>query len=668
MIVSWNWLKEHVPLRMPLGELTERLTLSGLNFEGDEDVGGDIAIDLEVTSNRPDCLGHVGVAREIAALYDIPLTLPPTLPAETVAEDAADGLSVTIDESARDWCPQYTARRIDGVTVGESPDWMKTRLRTLGVAPVNNVVDVTNYVMLETGQPLHAFDADKLAGGIVVRNARKGETLEAINHKTYELLPWMNVIADDERPVALAGVMGGASTEIGAGTTSVLLESAEFLPLPIRRMARRLDLDSDSSYRFERKVDPGGIARASDRACRLLADLCGGKPAAAMVRVGSPSWSPEPVTLRMSRLEQVLGLAIPKADAVRLLESIGLDVTEEGDVLHTTPPSFRRDLTREIDLIEEVGRLYGYEHVPEDAVLPVTVSPTSDADRLTAKVRDTLMGGGFCEAVTFSFASGDAVASVRPWTDSKPHTLEHSSRKLENRLRQSVLPSLLRAFRFNEARDNDAIHLFEIASVYLPGDDQAEPSVLALVSQSGDREVRGLLDALFARLGVSPDFAIAEVPGLEVGKTAEYLIVGERVGVFGYASAAVRDALDIRRPVTVAEFRLDRLLAASTTVSDYRPLPDQPASARDLAFILDESVRWERLETVVRAASPPELERLEFVDLYRGKQAGAGNKSIALRLTFRADGRTLTGSEVTAWQDGIVAAVTDQLGGQLRDG
>ncbi len=341
-------------------ELAERLTLSGLNHDGTADAAGDITLDLEVTSNRPDCLGHVGIAREVAALYGTALQLPPTEFAEGERR-TAELIAVEIAADARAWCPQYRARVIEGVAVGPSPAWMQRRLRAVGVTPVNNVVDVTNYVMLEVGQPLHAFDYDKLRGRrIVVRHAHKGERLEAINHRTYELEPWMGVIADAETPAALAGVMGGASTEIGAHTTSILLEAAEFAPLAVRRTSRTLDLLSDSSYRFERKVDPAGLAFASDRACHLLAELAGGRVAAGAVHVGAPSWQPQPIRLRLAQVARVLGVDVPGGRVEELLRHIGLVIQERGDGgLTVLPPSFRRDLQREIDLVEEVGRRHG---------------------------------------------------------------------------------------------------------------------------------------------------------------------------------------------------------------------------------------------------------------------------------------------------------------------
>ena len=400
MIVSWNWLKEYVALEMSAEELTLRLTMSGLNLEGTEERPGDLAIDLEVTSNRPDCLGHVGVAREIAALYDLPLVLPEPQPP---AADETTASATSVDIECDDLCPRYCARVIRGVKVGPSPDWLRDRLETLGIATINNVVDITNYVLMESGQPLHAFDFDKLHGGrIVVRRAKPVEKIVAIDQREYELDDQMCVIADADRPVAIGGVMGGLDTEIGDGTVNLLIETADFAPLSIRNTARKLILHSDSSYRFERGVDPAGLDWASLRCCQLILEIAGGELLDGPVIAGKSADEKTPaVTLRFAQLKRILGIDIPADDAVRILKELGLEQQGEAtaDSASFIPPSWRRDLTREIDLIEEVVRIYGYDEIPADVPVPLMLSTKTHRDRVADSIRDTLTAPGLFEAI-----------------------------------------------------------------------------------------------------------------------------------------------------------------------------------------------------------------------------------------------------------------------------
>lgn len=677
MIVSWNWLKEYVPLKMSVDTLVDRVMMAGLNHESTEDVEGDIAVDLEVTSNRPDCLGHLGIAREVAALFGESLKLPATTVTEsnTPIESLT---SITIDPSGSEWCPQYRARVIEGVKIGPSPDWMQRRLRSVGLTPINNVVDVTNYVLMECGQPLHAFDFDKLQGKrIIVRSAAKGEKFRAINNRDYALEANMGVIADEGRPVAVAGVMGGADTEVSDQTVNILLESAEFAPLSIRRTSRALDLMSDSSYRFERKIDPAGIIWACERAASLIQQIAGGKAAKGVIHVGKPSFVPAPVTMRWQRVERILGITVPREEIVRIFATLGLSIESQDESQVTVlPPSFRRDLSREIDLIEEVGRIYGYDQVSENEPIPMSVAPRTKRETVVSALRDHLVGAGYCETVTFTFCEEKTVHRVRPWTTAEPLVLTHTSRKQENRLRQSVIPSLLGVLRFNEARSNEDINLFEVAQVFLPekgSDLPEEPPLVGMVTNNDIRVVRGHFESLLDRLRIPYTFTPVEVPGLAKGKAGEYRVDSSnapRLAIAGILDSAVQTDMDLRKEVTVCEFRLETLVEAATLVAKATPLADQPPVVRDLAILFDEKVKWAEIESSVRAAcseTNAPLERVEFVDLYRGgKQVPSGKKSLAFRLTYRALDRTLTREEVDGYQQKIVDILSGKLGGELR--
>ena len=449
MIVSWKWLAEYVDLKMSHDDLVDRLTMSGLNHEGTEAFGDDKAIDLEVTSNRADCLGHIGVAREVAALYEVPLNIPDPQP--TTAGDSIDKhCQVEIKSTAT--CFRYTARLIKGVKIGPSPKWMQERLETLGIGVVNNVVDATNYVMFECGQPLHAFDFAKLNGGkIIVRDAVDGEEFKAIDHKAYTLAAGMCVIADAKDAVALGGVMGGADSEVSDGTTDVLIEAAYFDQLAVRNAARKLKLHSPSSFRFERNVDSANLDWASRRVCDLILQTAGGELLDGVIDVGQPPQAPDDVTLRYAQLKRLLGIEIPVNFVGPTLEKLGLKIVSNSDESVTvTPPSWRKDLTREVDLIEEVGRIYGFEKIPDDVNVPMSASHRPKADRVIDKVRAVMTTAGFDEAVTPSLVPQPWSDAFSPWTDSPPlissqpmlGVLEEYSHNIGtvNLLRRSLIP------------------------------------------------------------------------------------------------------------------------------------------------------------------------------------------------------------------------------------
>jgi phenylalanyl-tRNA synthetase beta chain len=667
MIVSWNWLHDYVRPDAPLEDVTHRLTMSGLNLESSGAACEDTAIDLEVTSNRPDCLGHIGIAREIGVLFDCPLTVPARRPA-AVPRRTAEETSVEID--CPDLCPQYIARVIRGVRIGPSPAWLQTRLQAIGITPINNVVDVTNYVLMECGQPLHAFDFDRLSGHrIVVRRPRPGETMEAIDHKTYQLTPEMCVIADAERPVAIGGVMGGAATEIGPSTVNVLVETANFAPLSIRATARQLSLFSDSSYRFERGVDVQQLVWASNRCCELLLQTAGGELLDEPVIAGHiPRWDPEPITLRFAQISRLLGIDIPRDEGLRILRELGLtpDGAPDDTRARFRPPPWRRDLTRECDLIEEIGRIHGYEHVPTDAVIPIVAAQETPREIVLDRIRDVLTAAGCFEAVTLSFVSQETFDLFVPHPSRPPLSVQHSSRRHEHLLRQSLIPSLLLSRRENERHGTFDAKLFEIADVYLaadPGDPASQPTMVGIVSTGSFGDVRGLVDALVqsvtgrAAVMARPSHLAAFAPG----RGAELLLNGDLWGWLGELHRRVTDSLSLRDALTVAEVRLPPLLEMLETTRSCAPLPQFPAIVRDLNFVLDEQITWQQLEATVREAAGPLLDAVSFVDQYRGQQIPAGKKSYVLSVAYRSPERTLTSQEVDDAQQAVVSACTAQL-------
>lgn len=675
MIVSWNWLKQYVALDMTPAELAERLMMAGLNHEDTHAIGDDLAIHLEVTSNRPDCLGHLGIAREVSVLWKLPLVIPPAAPRESKTA-VANLAKVSVENPAQ--CPRYTARVIRGVKISSSPRWLVDRLSTVGVAAINNVVDITNYVLLECGQPLHAFDLAHLAGRrIVVRQARPGETFEAINHRSYTLDPTMCVIADAERAVALGGVMGGAATEVTAATNDVLLESAEFDPMSIRATARKLSLHSDSSYRFERGLDPAGVDWASRHAAELILELAGGELAAGSLDVGRQVEARKPITLRFAQLRRVLGINVPAATAREILTALGnREVGADERRVEVIPPTWRRDLAREIDLVEEVARIHGYDKIPEDVSVPMATSHRTDRDRVLSKVKQALIAAGFDEAMTLSAVEEPWSEAFSPWTTAAPLRSSMPVLRRADRLRRSLVPSLLGARQTNQSLANPVIELFEIAHVYLPQGAQlpSEELMIALTSGGDFFATKGVVEGLLAALNPAARLVVRPTVQelLDIERSAELLVsVGEnRDLLLGYLGEVGRTGLarfELRGGTTVAELKLSTLEQIAELIPKYRQPPVFPAVSRDLNMVVDESVLWDSLAGTVRKAAAPHAEAIEFQDVYRdAERLGAGKKSLLFTLTLRSPDGTLTNDEADQIRARVVEACRAAHAAQLR--
>ncbi len=715
MKVSWEWLREYVALDVSPEAFLERLTMAGLNIETQTQVGDDRAIDIEVTSNRPDCLGHIGIAREASVLFGKPLKVPDAQPKSTSFKTSAAKTSevTSVVNECPDLCPQYTARVIRGVKIGPSPAWLRKRLATIGLPSINNVADVTNYVLMECGQPLHAFDFDRLHGKrIIVQRAKAGEKLIAINQKTYELQPGMCVIADADRPVGLGGVMGGLETEIGPTAKNVLIEAANFAPVSVRGTARKLILHSDASYRFERGVDVAQLDWASRRCCQLILELAGGELLDEPVFAGVPIEASRPrIKLRFGRISQILGIDVPADDAVRILTSLGVEpqTGREGEApaeplpsmstqktarqeprppiapnpstgsqpsaesCEFIPPTWRRDLTREIDLIEEVARIHGYDKIPQDVPVPLAVSAKSLRDRVGESIRSVLTSAGFSEAVTVSFVSEAMSDLFRPRGPLPKLAIEHSSFKRENVLRQSLVPSLLQSRQVNQRQGNFNAELFEIARVYLHADHKAsegdgEPLLLSLVTGRPFIEVKGIVDAVAHRLCRTATVTVkpAQIAEFVPGRGAEVYLNGTLWGWLGELNRSVTDAVDLKDAVTVAELDVSLLERNAELVAEFKPLAQFPAIDRDLNFVLDEAVTWESLESIVSSAAGPLLDHIGFAGQYRGKQIDADKKSYVVTLSYRSPDRTLTADEVETCQQAVIAACGEKLGAKLR--
>lgn len=677
MIVSWNWLKQYVPLTMSVADLERRLMMAGLNHESTEEVGGDLAIDLEVTSNRPDCLGHIGIAREVSVLFGSVLTLPAARPAE--GKTPVDKL-VKVRIDCPELCLRYTARVVRGVKIGPSPKSIVRRLETVGLTPINNVVDISNYVLMECGQPLHTFDFGKLEGAeIIVRRPSPGETIEAIDHKPYVLTPEMCMICDARRPVAIGGVMGGAQTEISAQTRDVLIEAAEFDPVSIRNTARQLNLHSDSSYRFERRIDPEGLDWASRRCAEMILELAGGELAAGVVDVGPPPPPREPVVLRLSQIERILGIEILDKRVREILIALGNkeDTTNPAHLmpyagsLAVIPPSWRRDLTREIDLIEEVGRIHGYDAIPEDVGVPMVPSARRRDDRVFERIRRVLTAAGFDEALTLSVVDEAASASMSPWTDAEPLRSSMPVIRGADCLRRSLVPSLLAARRTNEALANSEIELFEIAKVYLPqgADLPREEIMLGITSGRDLSAVKGVIETILAELKITIPLEAtdAQINTLDPADSCRLKIGGEMFGYVGGLRSESLRQFDLRGQTVVAEIRLAPLVEEANLVPKCVSQSPYPAVTRDLNLVVAESVRWAGVAATVREHGGPCFESLEYRDTYRdAERLGGDKKSLLFSIALRSSDGTLTSQQADEVRDRIVAACQKKHAAELR--
>jgi len=680
----------------------------------------DHVLEVEITPNRPDCLSVFGIARELAALTGARLR-PPSTALKESGESATKLARVRIE--APDLCRRFTARVISGVTVGPSPAWLRARLRAIGLRPISNVVDVTNYVLWELGQPLHAYDGATVADAtIVVRRARADERFTTLDGQERALDASMLMIADPERAIGLAGVMGGANTEVTDRTTQVLLESAWFAPASIRRTSRALGLRTDAAYRFERGADIEGLMTASARATALIAELAGGTIARGMVDAYPRKRKPQQVRLRMSRVSRVLGVAPSPAQARKVLTGLGLPVKVRGADLEVTVPSFRRDLSMEDDLVEEIIRVWGYDRIP--STLPggaISLVTHPAALRQSQTVRRALVGAGLAEVVTYAFTDPARIELLRRAVDPKPVELMNPLAQDASLLRVNPLEGVLSAVATNVRRQQADVRVFEISKTYAQNagaDVQnagtnaqnagAEPTralirppsvqaglkdpattdpatteprwvAIALTGARGAADwggasepvdvydAKGLaehtLDALAVRAGTGE---IGLLSGFEPDCHGTLVTEsGTIVAEFGEVAAALRQSFGIAAPVFAAVVSLDAVGAAAAAPMQYRALPRFPAVERDLAFVIgaDRPLTAAQIESALREEAGPLLRRLVLFDVFRFPD---GPRSLAWRLLFQAEDRTLTDAEVNAIQERVVRRITETFHITLR--
>ena len=683
MKVSYNWLKEFVDITLPPRELATRLTMIGHAVDAVEEHGDDFVLEIDLTSNRPDCLSHLGVAREVATALNQPLRLPAIHITES-ATPAADVTSVVIE--APRLCPRYTARVIRGVQVGPSPEWLVKRLESLGQRSVNNVADITNYVMLELGQPLHAFDFDKLGGQrIVVRRARAQEKITLLDGEEKTLTSDMLVIADANEPVAMGGIKGGLDSGITATTTNVLLEAAYFDPGSIRQTSKALGVSTEASYRFERGADYEMSVLASHRATALIAELCGGEVLAGIIDVHTPPAQPQPISLRLARYKDKTGLDVDLSEAARILTALGLTVETATDSLTALAPSWRHDLAIEEDLIEEIARIGGYDHLQTTLPGSAGAGAYLPGENGRRAVRQTLTALGYHEAISFSFVNAETDAQLTTVPATERLQLSNPIDATQSEMRTTLLSGLLEALLRNLHHGTRNVKLFEVGKCFRRQDEAERPAehehlALVLTGARNDTDwqaatarlefydLKGALEAVAESLNLPElNFApIRDIPYLHPGRAAVISLGSEMVGHGGQLHPQVAAQYKFKQPVFIAELNFGALLQAEAREARYQPLPKFPTVLRDIAILIDRAVSWAEIAGSIQALDIPQLEKLRLFDLYSGQGVPAGKHSLALSLRLRAADRTLTEAEINEVYDRVVTVLRTQFGAELR--
>jgi phenylalanyl-tRNA synthetase beta chain len=648
---------------------------------------GDTVLDIDITANRPDCLSVVGIAREVAALSDQKMHIPEISYKET---DNQIDKQISVEIADADLCPRYCASLITGVKITDSPAWMQERLVAGGQRPINNIVDITNYVMLEYGQPLHSFDYDRIKSKkIIVRRAKEGEDFFTLDGTERKLTRDMLVIGDGDRTVAIAGVMGGLNSEVTESTTSILLEAASFKAASIHYTSRRLDLTSEASMRFERGISAGLTIPALKHATQLIAELGGGKVARGIIDVYPGRKESRPILLTPEEVKRILGIGYSPEQIVNALTSLGFDCKADGSKIMVTVPYWRSDIRLDVDLIEEVARVIGYDKIPTTLLgEPIPRQNPEPILSLKEKIRESLVGYGFYEIMNYTLTSLQLLSNAA----AEPHPPEPMPLRVSNPmtadqeyLRPSLRANLLATLASNRRHEDGGIRLFEMGKIYLPrkNDLPEEPEVLCGI-MSGSRverswlggdgsfdfyDVKGVAEGLLSYLGLAVDFEKSSDDGLHPVRQAAIVLQGKdglkvKIGVFGEVHPKVADAFEVAGPVGLFEINVTALLPFAISYKMFQPIPRFPSTVRDLALVVDAGITNQKILDIIKSFSL--ISEAVLFDVYSGKQVAAGKKSLAYRLVYQSPTQTLTDEEVNKVQEQILARLAKELGATLR--
>ncbi|WP_333653940.1 phenylalanine--tRNA ligase subunit beta [Dissulfurispira sp.] len=696
MRVPFEWLKEFIDIKESPHEVAHRLTMIGLEVEAVEQVDSDVVFEVNVTPNRPDCLSIIGIARELSAAYKTPLVFPEH---DVLAETGE--LDFNVDIVDAELCHRYAGRVVRNLKIGPSPEWLKKRLKKCSIRSINNIVDVTNYVLLELGHPLHAFDLKTIKGRRIMvgtPNRVKGQgtrikfkTLDGIEREMPDdsLLIW-----DAERPIAIAGVMGGMETEVADSTMDIFIESAYFEPVSVRRTSKALGLKTESSYRFERGTDIKMLKKALDRAAYLMKEVAGGT-ICGKIDIYPKRYKPDEINVRYNKVNETLGLKLTKEEIIDCLDGLGFEMKKLANSLKIKPPAYRRDIKREIDVIEEVARIYGYDRIP--AQLPKATigierqEAIGNGQEVKNNIKQAFFKSGFTEVINYSFMGLQDIDLLGIGEDDERRNLVQIKNPLkieESFMRTTLMPAFIKDLIHNVSHGNRELRLFEIARVFIKSS-QVEESGLpeerehlaALYYKERSKAlyrddtpdfyiVKGVIEAILNDLKIYDySFVRSSEPFLHPGQSADIFIMDSKIGYVGALSPAIVDSLDIKahKPsVIVMEIDIDSIIPYAMQVVKYRALPRYPYIERDTAIIVDSLFEAAMLMKWLKSYPSDLIEDIYVFDVYQGKNIPEGKKSIAFNVRYRASDRTLKDDEIDTLHNSLVNYILDKTKGQLR--
>lgn len=645
----------------------------------------DDVVEFEITPNRPDCLSIIGIARETAATLGTAFRKP-VITVKESAGNAKEHASIEIRDV--DLCPRYAARVIKNVKIGPSPQWMKERLRAAGIRPINNIVDITNYVMLEMGQPMHAFDLDNIKGSkIIVRRSAEGEVIETLDGNERKLEPGMLVIADEQRPVAVAGVMGGGNSEVTDGTTTILFESASFNGTSVRITSKKLGMRTEASSRFEKGLDVNNVVNALNRAAELIVELGAGEVVSGLIDCYPSKLEPRIINLDSHRINALLGTDIPKSEMKNILRSVELEIDDATDKV--VVPSFRQDIEEMADLAEEIARFYGYNTIKPTLLQgkETTRGIKSTKQRIEDRIHNTMTASGLYEIYTYSFTSPDVFDMINLPPDSPLRNAVVISNPLGvdySIMRTTTIPDMLAVLARNYNRRIEEARLYELSYTYskkktrcsqVKGIDESslpleiETLTLGMYGKTDFFDLKGVVEELLADLRISNYELLRETdnPIFHPGRTAALIINGEKAGIIGEVHPDVLEKFEISTKAYVGVIEVEKLISNAKEGAQYKALPRYPAMTRDIAMLVKDEVLVKEIEDIIKQKGGEILEDIKLFDVYKGKQVPEGMKSVAYSITFRAEDRTLVDEEVNKVMEKVLQGLKTGLDAQLRE-
>jgi phenylalanyl-tRNA synthetase beta chain len=692
MRVPFSWLKEYIDGEIETNRIADALTMAGLEVGAVEEIKGDKVLDIEITPNRSDCLSILGIAREVKAIFGLKLKKP----AFKIQNELKDDKFI-ISIANPELCYRYAGRIVKGVKIAESPDWLKDRLEKSGIRSINNVVDVTNYVLLEYGHPLHAFDLDLLDGycirvGTPADFGKESEEIETLDGVRRKVGPEDLLIWDGNRPVAVAGVMGGANTEVTEKTVNILIESAYFKPESVRKTSKRLGLSTEASYRFERGTDIEALKEALDRAAFLIQEIAGGQ-IYQVIDVYPTRISQREISFQTEKIRKFIGIALKDEEIIEILHLLDIEVKKEKDKYLAKIPSYRNDLFIEEDIAEEVVRIYGYDRVPSE--LPKTFKPVRENHEIAYRrkifnhIRDSMISLGYSEAVNMSFMSPqDLILFEIPENDyrTKVVSLINPLRQEESVMRTMLTPSLLRNVERNTSRGIESLKIFEIGRVFIKEKNSSlpyEPVHLGVISKREQFRspfnedpydfyaLKGVVEGLLRSFKLKDiTFRRSNEPFLHLGQSADIYVNGEKAGFIGVLSPKIISKFDFKtKPyICIAEINLEKLLQALSlvSVSYYKPFSNYPPVKRDTAILVSSEFESQKIFELIKTHGSELIEDVYIFDVYKGKGIPEGKQSIAFRVTYRAFEKTLTSEEVDSIHSKLVEQIISETGAELR--